>query len=168
MRVRFRRARRCGDSTRGYGRCVGSDQLINVLHDCRVPAVLRGTERENALLGAALFLVATCAAERGIEAVEIERLLDVKLRYRGNRLEIAGPAESRALAERAITSLYRRLKEGRDVAPSDVQAAVRMAAVGDLPETPSGVIQTRRRRIKPLGSGTQPRWPARPVRNTTA
>ena len=85
--------------------------------------------------------------------VEIERMLDVKLRYRGNRLEIAGAEASRALADRAITSLYRQLKEGREVVPADVQAAVRMAAVSDEPPAPGQAISTRRRRITARSPG---------------
>ena len=41
----------------------------------RVPAVLRRAEREDALLGARLLLVAARAAERRVEAVLVERLL---------------------------------------------------------------------------------------------
>ena len=80
--------------------------------------------------------------------VQIERLLDVTLRYRGNQLEIQGPDASRAIADRAIGSLYSRLKEGQEVAPADVQAAVRMAASDDL----SGermMIRTRKRNVSP-------------------
>ena len=85
--------------------------------------------------------------------VEIERLLDVKLRYRGNRLEIAGADESRALADRVIASLYRRLKEGREVAAGDVQAAVRMATIGVDEPALSVAVTTRRRRITPRSPG---------------
>ena len=77
--------------------------------------------------------------------VQIERLLDVKLRYRGNRLEIVGPAASRAIAERAIERLYRRLTDGHDVNQGEVQAAVRMADAGGE----EMVIRTRRRHISP-------------------
>ena len=77
--------------------------------------------------------------------VQIERLLDVKLRYRGNRLEIAGPADSRAIAERAIERLYRRLTDGHDINQGEVQAAVRMADAGGE----EMVIRTRRRHISP-------------------
>src|SRR3546814_11575644 len=41
----------------------------------RVPAVGRGAEREDAFLGAALFLVPARAAKGDVEAVEVERLL---------------------------------------------------------------------------------------------
>ena len=54
--------------------------------------------------------------------LQIEQLLDVKLRYRGNHLEITGPAASREIADRAIGTLYARLKNGMDVAPADVRA----------------------------------------------
>ena len=76
--------------------------------------------------------------------VQIERLLDVKLRYRGNHLEIAGTAEVREIAERAIECLYRRLTDGHDINQGEVQAAVRMSAVGDSEKV---VIRTKRRHI---------------------
>ncbi len=80
--------------------------------------------------------------------LQIEQLLDVKLRYRGNHLEISGPTTSREIADRAIESLYARLKDGLEVAPGDVQAAVRMAAGnGDLDESLS--LRTRKRTITP-------------------
>lgn len=78
--------------------------------------------------------------------VQIERLLDVKLRYRGNDLEIAGPAEVREIAERAIECLYRRLTDGHDINQGEVRAAVRMSAVGDSEKM---VIRTKRRHISP-------------------
>ncbi len=42
----------------------------------RIPAMLCGAEGEDALLGAALLLVAARAAEGGVEAVLVERLLE--------------------------------------------------------------------------------------------
>lgn len=80
--------------------------------------------------------------------LQIEQLLDVKLRYRGNQLEISGPATSREIADRAIGSLYTRLENGLDVTPGDVQAAVRMATGdGDLGADLS--LRTRKRTITP-------------------
>jgi len=80
--------------------------------------------------------------------LQIEQLLDVTLRYRGNHLDISGPMTSREIADRAIGSLYARLKNGLEVAPGDVQAAVRMAAGnGDLDEDLS--LRTRKRTITP-------------------
>ncbi len=85
--------------------------------------------------------------------VEIERLLDVKLRYRGNRLEIQGPEASRAIADRAIGSLYSRLKDGREVGQGEVQAAVRMAAGGTVAAAALAVVGTRKRRISARSPG---------------
>ena len=80
--------------------------------------------------------------------LQIEQLLDVKLRYRGNHLEISGPATSLEIADRAIGSLYARLKEGLEVAPGDVQAAVRMAA-GNCDAGDGLSLRTRKRTITP-------------------
>ena len=80
--------------------------------------------------------------------VQIERLLDVRLRYRGNHLEIAGPAASRDIADRAIGDLYDRLKSGLEVDQGDVQAAVRMAT-GDGGDPTRLVVRTRKRTITP-------------------
>ena len=83
--------------------------------------------------------------------VAIERTLDVKLRYRGNELEIGGPAESRIIADQAIGALYERLKQGHEVGQGDVQAAVRMAASGNVDAVVDGdaAIRTRKRAISP-------------------
>lgn len=80
--------------------------------------------------------------------MEIERMLDVTLRYRGNRLEIAGPEASRQIADRAIGALYARLKSGQEVAPGDVTAAVRMAASTDEADHDLK-LRTRKRTITP-------------------
>ncbi|MGE0256355.1 MAG: PhoH family protein [Alphaproteobacteria bacterium] len=79
--------------------------------------------------------------------VQIERLLDVKLRYRGNQLEISGPAASREIADRAINGLYARLKHGQAISQGEVQAAVRMAAAGETPDRPGTAVRTRKRSI---------------------
>lgn len=80
--------------------------------------------------------------------LQIEQLLDVTLRYRGNQLEIQGPEISRAIADRAIEDLYGRLKGGHEVAPADVQAAVRMASAGNQ-DYRQIAIRTRKRTITP-------------------
>jgi phosphate starvation-inducible PhoH-like protein len=80
--------------------------------------------------------------------LQIERLLDVTLRYRGNQLEIQGPETSREIADKAIGDLYARLKQGEEVAPADVQAAVRMAA-SDNGDDGRIAIRTRKRTISP-------------------
>lgn len=82
----------------------------------------------------------------------IEQLLDIKLRYRGNHLEIIGAGASCDIADRAIAKLYRQLKEGREVTGGEVQAAVRMAAsptaAQDL-DAAELTIGTRKRHISP-------------------
>jgi len=80
--------------------------------------------------------------------LQIEQLLDVKLRYRGNHLEISGPKTSREIADRAISSLYARLKNGLEVTPGDVQAAVRMAA-GNGETGEDLALHTRKRTVTP-------------------
>jgi phosphate starvation-inducible PhoH-like protein len=80
--------------------------------------------------------------------LQIERLLDVTLRYRGNQLEIQGPETSRGIADRAIGTLYSQLKDGQDVGPGEVQAAVRMAASDDQVGAQIS-IRTRKRTITP-------------------
>ena len=80
--------------------------------------------------------------------LQIERLLDVSLRYRGNQLEIQGPETSRGIADRAIGALYSQLKDGQDVGPGEVQAAVRMAASDDQVGAQIS-IRTRKRTITP-------------------
>ena len=47
--------------------------------------------------------------------LQIEQLLDVRLRYRGNSLEISGPETSREIADRVILSLYTRLKNDLEI-----------------------------------------------------
>ncbi len=81
--------------------------------------------------------------------VHIERLLDVKLRYRGNELNITGPKQSLAIAEQAIHALYERLEQGLEVGPEEVKAAVRMAASGNVSAVTSAdtSIRTRKRVI---------------------
>lgn len=80
--------------------------------------------------------------------LQIEQLLDVTLRYRGNRLEISGPATAREIADKAIGSLYARLAGGLEVAPADVQAAVRMAS-GNGELDANLALRTRNRTITP-------------------
>ncbi len=80
--------------------------------------------------------------------LQIEQLLDVKLRYRGNHLEISGALTAREIADRAIGSLYTRLKDGLEVASGDVRAAVRMAS-GNDGSVEDLSLRTRKRTITP-------------------
>ena len=81
--------------------------------------------------------------------VQIERLLDVKLRYRGNRLEILGPRASREIADRAITALYQRVRAGQEIGQGEVAAAVRFAASDTSEDVAGLVVRTRRRQVTP-------------------
>lgn len=82
---------------------------------------------------------------------QIERMLDVTLRYRGNRLEITGDIADRTVARTAIDTLYDRLRQGFEVNQGEVRAAVRLAADGDGNQTGNGAsaIRTRRRTVAP-------------------
>lgn len=81
---------------------------------------------------------------------QIEQRLGVSLTSRGNRLIIAGSMEAINLARRALERLYRRVKSGQMVDPAEVDAALRMADLGDdHPSDDEPVIKTRRKRITP-------------------
>ncbi len=81
--------------------------------------------------------------------VQIERLLDVKLRYRGNRLEILGSRASRDIADRAINALYQRVQSGQELDQGEVAAAVRFAASDTSNDVSELSIRTRRRQVAP-------------------
>jgi len=82
---------------------------------------------------------------------QIERLLDVELRYRGGDLQISGDGENQDIADQAISALYERLKQNLDVGPEEVKAAVRMARNGNVDAIKSNgtTITTRKRVISP-------------------
>ena len=81
---------------------------------------------------------------------QIEQRLGVSLTSRGNRLIIAGSPDATELARRALERLYRRIKSGQMVDPAEVDAALRMADLGDeRPGSDEPVIKTRRKRITP-------------------
>ena len=85
--------------------------------------------------------------------VQIERLLDVKLRYRGNCLEILGPRSSREIADRAISALYQRVCTGQELGQGEVAAAVRFAASDADENVAELTIRTRRRQVTPRSPG---------------
>jgi phosphate starvation-inducible PhoH-like protein len=84
--------------------------------------------------------------------VRIEQLLNVSLSSRGNQLAVAGASEDAALARKALTALYERLKRGLAVDLADVDAAVRFARVDGEPGEVEAV-RTRRRLIGPRSPG---------------
>jgi phosphate starvation-inducible PhoH-like protein len=81
----------------------------------------------------------------------IEQLTSVQLRARANQLEIGGESEDVAIAHKALTGLYERLKRGLAVDTADVDAAVRFARVGSDGEEEG--IRTRRRTINARSPG---------------
>jgi phosphate starvation-inducible PhoH-like protein len=85
--------------------------------------------------------------------VRIEQLLNVSLSSRGNQLAIAGASEDAALARKALTALYERLKRGLAVDLADVDAAVRFAGVDSEPAGEAEAVRTRRRLIGPRSPG---------------
>ena len=89
--------------------------------------------------------------------VRIEKSLGVQLINRGNQVTIEGPEDAADLAKIALNRLYQRLKEGEELEPGDVDAAVRMAGTPtDLFGESEPVLRTKRRQIKarsPLQAG---------------
>jgi phosphate starvation-inducible PhoH-like protein len=89
----------------------------------------------------------------------IEQELEVSLSSRGNKLTISGSdAWAAAAARAAIGALYERLKQGLEVGPADVDAAIRLAADAerggnkvDLAAFAGGdlTLKTRKRTISP-------------------
>jgi phosphate starvation-inducible PhoH-like protein len=81
----------------------------------------------------------------------LEQLADVRLGARGNHVEITGEADAVAVAHKALTSLYERLKRGLTVETADVDAAVRFASAGVVGEEEG--IRTRKRAINARSPG---------------
>ena len=89
---------------------------------------------------------------------QIEQRLGVSLTSRGNQLVISGTTEGAELARRAMVRLYQRVKTGEPVDAAEVDAALRMADMGDqgMPgDEPT--IKTRKKRIS-ARSATQRRY----------
>ncbi len=61
----------------------------------------------------------------------LEQKLGVDAVARGNQVSIRGPREACEQARRSLQSLYRQLKNGRDIHPGDVDGAIRMAQAAD-------------------------------------
>ena len=107
--------------------------------------MMRGAEAEDALLGAALLLVAASAAERGVEAILVERLLEA--------LGLPHVGMDGAVIERIDPGLFR-----LGIAIDDqLHAGFRRGAVPKrvhVPELPGRVDmkqrKVRRRRVKGL------------------
>jgi phosphate starvation-inducible PhoH-like protein len=80
--------------------------------------------------------------------VRVEALTGAQLNARGNQMDITGDADEVAIAGKALTSLYERLKRGLSVEMADVDASVRFAKNGADGAAGDGEsIRTRRRTI---------------------
>ena len=98
-------------------------------------------------------LAAQLYGQHDSHLARIEAQLGVSLISRGNRLTIAGPEGGAEAARSALDALWERLKNGLEVGPGEVDAALRMALGG--PETlarlarPEIGVRTKRRAITP-------------------
>ncbi|MCA0248403.1 MAG: PhoH family protein [Proteobacteria bacterium] len=84
--------------------------------------------------------------------VRIEQLTNAQLSARGNQLAIAGAPDDAAVAQKAISGLYERLKRGLSIESADVDAAVRFARTGIEGGDGEG-IRTRRRTVQARSPG---------------
>ncbi|MCG8543696.1 MAG: PhoH family protein, partial [Alphaproteobacteria bacterium] len=80
----------------------------------------------------------------------IEQKLGVWITSRGNRLAVSGTADAAHKAKTVLVELYGMIRRGVPVGPAEVDAALRMADLGDeRPASDEPVIKTRRKRITP-------------------
>ncbi|MFZ5780848.1 MAG: PhoH family protein [Pseudomonadota bacterium] len=84
--------------------------------------------------------------------VRIEQLANVQLAARGNQLAISGAADDAAVAHKALSGLYERLKRGLSIEMADIDAAVRFARTGVDGGDGEG-IRTRRRTVQARSPG---------------
>ncbi|MDD9841636.1 MAG: PhoH family protein [Alphaproteobacteria bacterium] len=61
-----------------------------------------------------------------VNLTRIEERLDISIMNRGNRLVLAGDAESCNFARDVLLNLYEQVKTGRDISQGDVEGALRM------------------------------------------
>ena len=97
-------------------------------------------------------LVAQLYGNHDRNLVRIEQLANVQLSARGNQLAISGGADDAALAHKALSGLYERLKRGLSIEAADIDAAVRFAKSGAEGGDDEG-IRTRRRTVQARSPG---------------
>ena len=83
----------------------------------------------------------------------MEQALGVSISSRGNSVTITGAPSMAEAARTALQSLYGRLAQGHDVAPADVDAAVRLARTGA--ETRGQILRTPKRHISARSVGQE-------------
>ncbi len=123
---------------------VGESQDEGVVSDS-APAVVDFPDNR--------LLTALCG-EHDRNLARIEQKLDVVLAPRGNRVAISGDHFGRDVARIVLGNLYMRLERGMDVAPGDVDGAIRIAEEAartgtlDTASSPDdSVIHTRKRQV---------------------
>ena len=77
----------------------------------------------------------------------IEQRLQVRLSSRGNIVVVDGQPAARDIARAVMTRLYKRLKEGFDISPGDVDGAIRMEQERQTESSNPLTIRTRQRTI---------------------
>ena len=91
---------------------------------------------------------------------QVETALDVQLVHQGNQLVVFGEPAAQAKAAQVMQALYARLETGKEVAPGDIDAEIRMGAsergtgnrAGDQMELFKGgsvEIKTRKKLVEP-------------------
>ena len=113
-----------------------SDQVAGT----RAADVRRMTFDNNALL-------AVLYGNHDRNLVRIEQLANVQLAARGNQLAISGTPDDAAIAQKAISGLYERLKRGLSIEGADIDAAVRFARSG-AEGGDAESIRTRKRTVQ--------------------
>jgi phosphate starvation-inducible protein PhoH and related proteins len=103
-------------------------------------------------------LLPSLYGERDQHLDRVERHLGVALTTRGNRLLISGPPSATETARLALSRLYDRLKQGQDIDPPIVEAALRLAQaeLADRSLTlwrEDAAFRTRKRRIAARTAG---------------
>ena len=93
--------------------------------------------------------------EHDSHLARLEQTLGVKMQSRGNRLQVVGAEDDRAIAKAVLNYLYRRLKDGHDISPADVDGAVRLVESAEVAEVAPDevVIATRKKVISPRSPG---------------
>jgi phosphate starvation-inducible protein PhoH and related proteins len=103
-------------------------------------------------------LLPSLYGERDQHLDRVERHLGVALTTRGNRLLISGPPSATETARLTLSRLYDRLKQGQDIDPPIVEAALRLAQaeLADRSLTlwrEDAAFRTRKRRIAARTAG---------------
>jgi phosphate starvation-inducible PhoH-like protein len=100
--------------------------------------------------------MAVLVGEHNQNLARLEKILEVRISTRGNRVSISGPRDAADAAKAALFALYDRAKAGAALSDAEIDAAARMAqqtlankaeAPGDM-EAPHLTIRTRKRQVR--------------------